>query len=65
MHSFPTVRRHDEKRWGERPTRLVILEDYDAMATAIATGETWQTNLHPTPADQRVAHAGQPGGRAA
>jgi len=43
----------DEKTIGNN---RVILECYDAMATAMRTGRPYQTILDPPPADPRVAH---------
>ncbi len=58
MDTFPLVRKNDAARHGEYRTKRVILEIYDAMAKAIATGEPYQTVLDPPPADPRVAHPG-------
>ena len=41
---------------GEYRTKRLILEIFDEMAKAIATGQTYQTRLDPPPADPRVAH---------
>ena len=44
------VRRKDEERYnGDDRTKRVILEIYDAMSTAIATGQPYQTRLDPPP----------------
>jgi len=56
LDTFPIVRRKDEKKYGEYRTKRVILEIYDEMQQAIATGEPYQTRLDPPPADPRVAH---------
>lgn len=56
MDTFPIVRRKDEERYGEYRTKRLILEAYEAMAKAAATGEPYQTRLDPPPADPRVAH---------
>jgi hypothetical protein len=53
---FPIVKRKDEAQYGEYCTKRVILEIYDEMAQAIASGEPYQTRLDPSPADPRVAH---------
>ena len=37
-------------------TKHLILEIYDELAEAIATGRPYQTRLDPPPADPRVAH---------
>jgi hypothetical protein len=49
LDTFPIVRRKDEARFGEFRTKRLILEVYDAMAKAIATGEAYQTILDPVP----------------
>ncbi len=56
LDTFPIVRRNDEARWGEYRMKRVILECYDAMARAAATGEAYRTILDPQPADPSVAH---------
>ena len=56
METFPIVKRKDEQAHGEYRTKRVILEMYDAMAQAMATGMAYQTRLDPPPADARVAH---------
>jgi hypothetical protein len=49
LDTFQIVRRKDEGRFGEYRTRRIILEAYDAMAEAIATGEAYRTILDPPP----------------
>ncbi|MBI4516860.1 MAG: hypothetical protein HY699_13705 [Deltaproteobacteria bacterium] len=44
---------------GEYRTKRVILEIYDALQRAIATGVPYETRLDPPPADPRVAHTGK------
>ena len=56
MDSFPIVRRKDEQTYGEYQTKRVILDIYDAMQEAAATGEPYQTLLDPPPADPRCCH---------
>lgn len=56
MDTFPIVKRKDEKAHGHYRTKNTILQIYDAMATAIASGQPYQTILDPPPADPRVAH---------
>ena len=56
MDTFPIVKRKDEKKHGEYRAKRVILEIYDAMQRAIATGQPYQTRLDPPPADPRVAY---------
>ena len=50
LDTFPIVRRKDEAAHGEYRTKRVILEIYDALATAISTGEAYRTRLDPPPA---------------
>jgi hypothetical protein len=49
LDQFPIVRRNDEQRFTEFRTKSLILETYDAMAQAIATGTPYQTVLDPAP----------------
>jgi hypothetical protein len=50
MDTFPIVRRKDEEKYnGDYRTKRVILEIYDAMQTAIRTGQPYQTPLNPPP----------------
>lgn len=56
MDTFPIVKRKDEKAHGHYRTKDTILEIYDAMASAIASGQPYQTLLDPPPADPSVAH---------
>jgi hypothetical protein len=57
MDTFPIVRRKDEERFdGDYRTKRVILEIYDEMAQAMATGKSYETRLNPAPAHPRVAH---------
>lgn len=57
MDTFPIVRRKDEEKYdGDYRTKRVILEIYDAMQTAIRTGQPYQTRLDPPPADPRCCH---------
>lgn len=49
-----------EQAHGEYRTKRVILEIYDDMQRASATGEPYRTRLDPPPADPRVAHAAEP-----
>src|SRR5579885_3145250 len=56
MDTFPIVRRRDEQTYGEYRTKRLILELYDELAEAIATGRPYQTRLDPRPADPRAAH---------
>jgi hypothetical protein len=56
MDTFWVVRDRDVKAHGEYRTKRLILEIYDELAEAIATGRSYQTRLDPPPADPRVAH---------
>ena len=57
METFPIVRSHDERRHsGVYKTKQTILAIYDEMATAIATGKPWVTNLDPPPGPPTDAH---------
>lgn len=56
MDTFPIVRRKDEAAHGEYRTKRLILERYDAIAEAAASGTEYQTVLNPPPADPSCAH---------
>jgi hypothetical protein len=56
METFPIVKRKDIEKHGDYRTKLVILDIYDRMQRAIATGEPYQTPLDPPPADPRCCH---------
>jgi hypothetical protein len=56
LDTFPIVRRKDEDEYGEYRTKRVILEIYDEMAEAMATGQPYQTRLDPPPAHPDAAH---------
>jgi phage repressor protein C with HTH and peptisase S24 domain len=56
LDTFSIVRRNDERAHGEFRTKRLVLERYDALAEAIATGVPYATSLDPPPADPRVAH---------
>lgn len=60
MDTFPIVRRKDEERHGEYRTKRLILEIYDEMATAIDTGQPYQTRLDPPPADPSLRIQARP-----
>lgn len=53
MDSFRAIRERDEKMHGEFRTKRIILEIYDAMHKAIATGEPYRTLLDPSPGHGR------------
>lgn len=56
MDTFPIVRRKEEDEYGEYRAKRVILEIYDEMAEAMATGTPYQTRLDPPPAHPDAAH---------
>jgi hypothetical protein len=56
LGTFPIVNRKDREKYGEERTRRLILERYDALAEATASGVPYQTVLDPPPADPSVAH---------
>lgn len=47
MDTFPIVRKHDEKAHGEYRTKRVVLQIYDALAAAAASGEPFVSPLGP------------------
>jgi hypothetical protein len=49
METFPIVKHKDKKAHGSYRTKDTILEMYDQMAQAIATGQPYQTWLKPSP----------------
>jgi hypothetical protein len=56
METFPSLKREDEKQYGEYRTKRVILEIYDEMQRAMESGEAYKTRPVPGPADPAVAH---------
>jgi len=56
METFPIVKKRDEAACGSYRTKDTILEIYDAMQNAIATGVPYQTKLNPPPADASLCH---------
>jgi hypothetical protein len=63
MGTFPIVAEKDKRLHGEYRTKLLILERYDAMARAIASGVAYETVLDP-PAAAASLTAGRAGPRA-
>lgn len=57
MDSFYGIQEKDVAAHGEYRTKCVILEIYDAMLHAQATGQPYPTRLDPPPADARCRHA--------
>ena len=56
LDTFPILRRKDEQRHGDYRTKRTILNTYDAMQAAIATGAPYRTPLAPPPADPSRCH---------
>ena len=56
METFPIVKRKNEAVHGEYRTKRLILERYDALAEAAASGTAYETVLNPPPADPSCAH---------
>jgi hypothetical protein len=48
------MKRKDEAKYGEYRTKRVILEIYDEMKEAMASGVGYQTWLDPPPADEKL-----------
>ena len=49
LDTFPIVRRKDEAAFGEYRTKRLILEAFDGMSEAIATGTPYVSPLDPPP----------------
>ncbi|MGI8631828.1 MAG: Eco57I restriction-modification methylase domain-containing protein [Solirubrobacterales bacterium] len=49
LSTFPIVHRNDQARHGEHRTWRLVMEAYDAIATAIAGGEPFRSILDPSP----------------
>lgn len=47
METFPVVKKNDEKAHGEYRTKRVVLERYDALAAAAASGKPYVSPLGP------------------
>lgn len=47
METFPIVKKNDEKAHGEFRTKRVVLERYDALAAAAASGKSYVSPLGP------------------
>jgi hypothetical protein len=50
LETFPIVKRKDEQAHSEYRTKRVILDIYDAIQQATATGTPYHTRLDPPPA---------------
>ncbi len=57
LDQFPIVRLKDEKAYGQYRTKERILEIYDAMLIAQATGRPYQTALNPPPGERSTTIA--------
>jgi len=49
LSTFPIVHRNDQARHGEHRTRRLVMEAYDGIAKAIASGELFRSTLDPPP----------------
>lgn len=56
LDTFHILKRKDEQAHSEYRTKTTILDVYDRMQQAIATGQPYRTLLVPPPADPEVAH---------
>lgn len=56
LDTFPIVKRKDEAKHGHYCTKDTILQIYDSLVEAIATGIPYKTLLDPPPGSFRVAH---------
>jgi hypothetical protein len=56
MDTFPIVKRKDKAKHGHYRTQATILQIYDALGEAMATGKSYQTALNPPPADPARCH---------
>jgi hypothetical protein len=57
LDQFPVLKQREEARYGQYRTARLVLETYDRMAHAAATGAPYRTVLDPPPADPGVAHS--------
>jgi len=57
LDQFPVLKRHEDSRYGEYRTARLVLDAYDRMAHAVASGTPYQTVLDPPPADPAMAHS--------
>ncbi len=49
LDSFTVLRKYEEADYSEFRTKRIVLEIYDAMASAIRLGQPFQTSLDPPP----------------
>ena len=45
LDTFEVLRRNEARRWGEFRTKRLVLETYDGLAAAMASGRSYQTPL--------------------
>lgn len=57
LDSFAVLRKYEERDHSEFRTKRLVLEIYDEMARARASGAVYQTRLSPPPADPSCCHA--------
>jgi hypothetical protein len=57
IDTFAVLRKYEERDLGEFRTKRLVLEVYDEMAAARASGRAYQTRLSPPPADRSLCHA--------
>jgi hypothetical protein len=57
MDTFPIVKRKDQAAFRTYRTKDKILEIFQQMEKAIATGKPYQTKLDPPPGDSKQAHS--------
>ena len=51
LDSFPVLRKYEERDHGEFRTKRLVLEYYNAMATAAGTGQQYATPIDPPPGE--------------
>jgi len=56
METFPIVKKKDLESFGTYRTKDTILEIYDALESAILTGQPYHTRLSPRPAAPSLCH---------
>ncbi len=57
IDTFAVLRKYEERDLGEFRTKRLVLEIYEEMARARASGTAYRTRLSPPPADQSLCHA--------
>ena len=56
LETFPIVKSNDMRRYAEYRTKRVILDVYDALQEARASGRQYRTRIDPLPGDPRCRH---------